>query len=100
MLLLGLGAVLPLPGWARVDVLQPSWTTVLVAAVCMLQFAASMLIDRRYEPGIGRAYYWMIWYPVAYWLLGFLTTLVAVPATLFGARGGRAVWVSPDRGVR
>ena len=100
VLLLGLGAVLPLPGWAQVDILQPSWTTVLVASVCMLQFTVSLLIDRRYEPGTGRYLYWMIWYPVAYWLLGFLTTLVAVPTTLFGTRGGRAVWVSPDRGVR
>lgn len=99
-LLLGLGAVLPLPDWAKVDILHPSWATVLLAVVCMLQFAISIGIDRRYEPGVGRTYYWLIWYPVAYWLLSFLTTVVAVPATIFGRRGSRAVWTSPDRGVR
>lgn len=98
--LLGLGAVTPLPDWARVDLLRPSWATVVLAAVCMLQFAVSMLVDRRYEPGVGRYYYWMIWYPVAYWLLNLTTTVVAVPATLFGHRGRRALWTSPDRGFR
>lgn len=99
-MILGLGALLPLPGWTQVDLLRPSWTTVLLATVCMLQFAVSLLIDRRYEPGIGRFYYWMIWYPVAYWMLSLATTLVAVPATIFGGRRTRAVWVSPDRGFR
>lgn len=99
-LLLGLGAVLPLPGWTQVDLLRPTWTTVLLATVCMVQFAVSLMIDRRYEPGIGRFYYWMIWYPVAYWLLSLATTLVAVPATLLRRRRTRAVWVSPDRGFR
>lgn len=99
-LLLGLGAVLPLPAWARVDILHPSWATVLLATVCMVQFAVSMAIDRRYEPGSGRLYFFMIWYPIAYWLISLTTTLVAVPATIFGRRGRRAVWTSPDRGVR
>lgn len=96
----GVGAAVPLPEWARVDLLRPSWTTVLLACVCMLQFSVSLVIDRRYEPGIGRYVYWMIWYPVAYWLLSFLTTLVALPATLLGDRSARAIWTSPDRGFR
>lgn len=96
----GVGAAVPVPDWAGLDVLRPSWTTVLLAAVCLLQFTVSLLIDRRYEPGIGRYLYWMIWYPVAYWLLSFLTTLVALPATLLGDRTARATWTSPDRGFR
>jgi biofilm PGA synthesis N-glycosyltransferase PgaC len=99
-LLMGLGAVLPLPEWAHADILHPSWATVMMTVVCLLQFGVSMMIDRRYEPGIGRTYYWMIWYPIAYWLLSLTTTLVAVPATIFGRRGQRALWTSPDRGVR
>ena len=58
------------------------------------------MIDRRYEPGIGRSFFWMIWYPIAYWFLSLLTTLVAVPSTLIRRQRGRAVWTSPDRGFR
>ena len=48
--------------------------------------------------GLGRYYFWMIWYPLAYWVLGFLTVVAATPAVLLGRDRGRAVWVSPDRG--
>ena len=102
VLLIGLGAMIPVPGWFRLDVLHPSWTTVALATVCMVQFGVSLIIDRRYEPGVGRHLYWMIWYPLAYWLIGLTTTVVAVTVTLVG-RGRpntRAVWTSPDRGVR
>ena len=68
-----------------------------VGLTCLLQFAVSLAIDSRYEKGLGRFYYWIIWYPVLYWLLSVMTTLVAVPRTLFGRRR-RATWVSPDRG--
>jgi len=96
-LLLGLGAIAPLPGWMQVGVLRPSWATVLLAAVCIMQFTVSLLIDRHYEPGVGRALYWMIWYPVAFWMIGMTTIVVAVPLTLFGRQDVRAVWTSPLR---
>lgn len=96
-LLLGLGAIMPLPDWMQVGVLRPSWATVLLATVCIMQFTISLLIDRRYEPGVGRALYWMIWYPVVFWMLGTATVVAALPLTLFGRQGGRAIWTSPLR---
>ncbi len=42
----------------------------------------------------------MIWYPLVYWMLHSATTIVSVPRALAKKRGQRAVWVSPDRGVR
>jgi biofilm PGA synthesis N-glycosyltransferase PgaC len=95
--LLGLGAVAPLPGWMKVGVVRPSWATVLLATVCIVQFTISLLIDRHYEPGVGRALYWMIWYPIAFWMLGMMTIVAAVPLTLFDRRDTRAVWTSPLR---
>ena len=99
---LGLGVVMPLPEWMEFDILSPSWTTVLIATVCMSQFAVSMLIDRRYDVATGRLYYWMIWYPFAYWLIMLSTIVIAVPKVMFatGKEPRRATWVSPDRGVR
>jgi len=100
IVLWALGKVIELPEELRVETLLPSWHGVILAMVCLLQFATSIIIDRRYETGVGRNYFWMIWYPIAYWLLSLFTTLVALPKTLIKRRGTRAVWVSPDRGLR
>ena len=80
--------------------LIPRWHGVVLGVTCLLQFAISMIIDRRYERGIGWNYFWIIWYPLAYWLLSLLTTIVAVPKTLFSKSRGIATWTSPDRGYR
>jgi len=95
-----LGKFMPLPPSLYIHTILPSWHGVILAMVCMLQFASSIIIDRRYETGVGRNYFWMIWYPMAYWLLSLFTTVVALPKTLLKPRGKRATWVSPDRGIR
>ncbi|KRA20304.1 poly-beta-1,6-N-acetyl-D-glucosamine synthase [Lysobacter sp. Root604] len=100
MLLWALGLFLPLPPELTIRSLLPSWHGMILAMVCLLQFAASIIIDRRYETGVGRNYYWMIWYPMAYWLLSFATTVTALPKALLKRRDTRATWVSPDRGIR
>jgi len=89
-----------LPPELRITSLLPGWNGVVLGMTCMLQFAVSLVIDSRYERGIGRYYYWMIWYPMAYWILSVLTTVVAVPKAVFKRRGTRARWDSPDRGLR
>ncbi len=87
------------PGPASLPLL-PSTVGVLLGVTCLIQFALSLYIDSRYEKGLGRFYYWMIWYPLAYWLINVLTMAVGVPKALFRRRGQRGTWVSPDRGVR
>jgi len=72
----------------------------LLGATCLLQFALSKWLDSRYESGLGRNYYWMIWYPAVFWVINLATTVVAYPQVFWGARGQRARWISPDRGVR
>jgi poly-beta-1,6-N-acetyl-D-glucosamine synthase len=100
VLLWALGHIVDLPASMRVPTLFPEWNGVVLGIVCMLQFLVSLLIDRRYEKRIGRNYYWMIWYPIAYWMITTSTSIVAFPKALLKRRGTRAVWVSPDRGVR
>jgi len=78
----------------------PGTASLLLGITCLLQFAVSFYIDGRYEKGLGRLYYWMLWYPLVYWLINMLTLVVAVPRALLSPRGRRATWVSPDRGVR
>ncbi len=78
----------------------PGTASLLLGVTCLVQFAVSFYIDGRYEKGLGRLYYWMLWYPLVYWLINMLTLVVAVPRALLRPRGRRATWVSPDRGVR
>jgi len=80
--------------------LLPGTTSVALVLTCLLQFALSLFIDARYERSIGKYYYWMIWFPLAFWLLNVFTTVVGVPKALIKRRGERAIWTSPDRGIR
>jgi biofilm PGA synthesis N-glycosyltransferase PgaC len=94
------GKFVPLPPDLAIPSLLPRWHGVILGLTCLSQFLLSLVIDRRYETRIGRNYYWMIWYPIAYWMINTLTTVVAFPRALLKRRGVRAVWVSPDRGLR
>ena len=99
MVLWAVGLFVDMPEQLYVRTILPSWHGVILAMVCLTQFAASLIIDRRYETRVGRNYYWMIWYPIAYWMLSLFTTVTAVPKTLLKKRK-RATWTSPDRGIR
>ncbi len=80
--------------------LLPHEGGVVLGAVCLLQFAFSTWMDARYDRGLARNLFWMIWYPVAYWTIGCATTVVGYPRALVRRRSARARWVSPDRGFR
>jgi biofilm PGA synthesis N-glycosyltransferase PgaC len=93
------GHVIEMPPAYRVDRYFSGWNGVVVGTTCLLQIAVSMALDKRYDQGSLRSYFWMIWYPLAYWLLSLLTTVVGVPRALLRNRGRRARWNSPDRGI-
>jgi len=83
--------------------LSPSWTSMLLSMTCLMQFGVSLFIDSHYESrtgGVARYYYWMVWYPIVYWLINVGTTLVGSVIAVTKKRGKRAVWVTVDRGLR
>jgi biofilm PGA synthesis N-glycosyltransferase PgaC len=80
----------------------PTWTGMLLSLTCLIQFAVSLGIDARYEArhqGGGRYYYWMIWYPLVYWLINVMTTVTGCYRAVRKKRGQRAVWITLDRGI-
>ncbi len=79
--------------------LIPQGSGVFLGATCLLQFALSKWMDGRYEKGLGRNYYWMIWYPLVFWVINIATTITALPKVLLRNDGIRARWISPDRGI-
>jgi biofilm PGA synthesis N-glycosyltransferase PgaC len=85
------------PHW-QVQII-PGWHGVAIGSTCLLQVLTGIVLDRHYDVKSFRQYFWMIWYPLLYWMLNMCTTIWAVPKTILRARDKRAVWHSPDRGV-
>ena len=85
--------------WAGSPLL-PQGPGLWLIATCLVQFSLTMWMDARYERGLWRYYYWIVWYPAFYWTLSAAAAAVAYPLIAFRRSGIRARWVSPDRGVR
>jgi biofilm PGA synthesis N-glycosyltransferase PgaC len=78
----------------------PHGSGLILGVACLMQFALSQWLDSRYERGLGRYYYWIIWYPLVFWLINTAATVAAYPQMLGRRSAKRARWVSPDRGLR
>jgi biofilm PGA synthesis N-glycosyltransferase PgaC len=79
----------PLPGW---------WGGVM-ALTYFCQAALSVVLDRRFERGMWRSLFWVVWFPLVFWLLQALTAVVGLPKAIFRRRS-QGTWISPDRGIR
>jgi biofilm PGA synthesis N-glycosyltransferase PgaC len=93
------GELVTLPAPFDSVTIFPGWSGLLLGTACLLQFLVSLIIDSRYEARLGRVYYWLIWYPMIYWVIQVLTSVFALPRALARPRSSRGTWVSPDRGV-
>lgn len=89
-----------LPEQFLIPTLLPSWSGVLLGCTCLLQFAVSLFIDARYEKGNGWIYFWLIWYPLIYWVISVFTTVFGFFKAVTKEKGKKATWKSPDRGIR
>lgn len=71
-----------------------------LVGTCILQFMLTMWMDNKYERGLWRYYYWIVWYPAFYWAINVAGAAIAFPTIAMRKAGKRARWVSPDRGIR
>ncbi|MDB5805204.1 MAG: poly-beta,6 N-acetyl-D-glucosamine synthase [Betaproteobacteria bacterium] len=94
-----LGLLFAMPPGLRVDSFLSGWNGVVVGTTCLLQIGISLALDLRYDSGYMRKFFWMIWYPLAYWMINMATTIVAVPRAISRNSKTRARWISPDRGI-
>ena len=93
------GMLIEIPPEFRVESFLSGWNGIMVGTTCLLQVAVSLALDSRYHAEPVRSFFWMIWYPLAYWMLNMFTTIVAVPRALLRNSEKRARWTSPDRGI-
>jgi len=100
IMLWALGKFIVLPPALRIDSLTPEWTGVILGLTCLLQAGISLVLDSRYEKGLVKYFFWMVWYPLAYWIINVVATVQGFPKALLKKTGERAVWISPDRGIQ
>lgn len=94
------GKFVEMPEGLNVPSIQPpAFWGLSLATICLAQFMIALIIESRYEERLFRTIFWVIWYPFFFWFITLSTALVGFPKALFRARGKRAVWLSPDRGV-
>jgi poly-beta-1,6-N-acetyl-D-glucosamine synthase len=85
------------PGW---NPLYPRWYGAILAFACLLEFLTSFLIDFRYEDrAFVKYYFFVIWYPAAYWIVSALAAIRGVFNYVFHSKGVTVLWKSPDRGL-
>lgn len=100
IVLWAIGKFVDMPEGLNVPTLQPpAFWGLMLATTCLIQFAVSLIIERRYEKHLVRLLFWVIWYPFFFWILTLATSLVGFPKAVLRLRGKRALWESPDRGV-
>ena len=80
--------------------LFPRWWGILLAMTYLLQSAVSVQLDRRFEDNMVDALFWVIWYPIVFWMLQAAAAVVGLPRAIARRSSARGTWVSPDRGMR
>jgi len=95
-----IGKFVAMPEGLNVPSIQPpAFWGLLLAVVCLVQFAVALAIESRYEKNLFRSIFWVIWYPFFFWIIMLTTTLVGFPKALLRARRSRARWAASDRGM-
>lgn len=81
------------------DLEFPPWSGSLIAFICLVQFFVSLSINLRYDKKLVTAYFWVIWYPVFYWLFNAIATIIGFYKGMTKKFGTSSFWESPDRGI-
>ena len=76
------------------------YTGLVLGATCLLQFAVCFFMGRKYERNLGSVYLAIVWYPLFYWILNWLVSIIAFPKAMFFSGGKkRGRWHTTDRGI-
>lgn len=77
----------------------PQWAGIVLGITCLIQFALSMYIDRRYDCKMFFCFFSTIWYPLFYWTLNWIVAVCAFPLAMLRNPNKRGKWETIDRGV-
>ena len=87
--------------WLPTNPAYPRYYGAILAVACLMEFILSFIIDSQYEgKAFFKYYFWIIWYPFAYWIISALTAIVGSYNALIRRAGETITWKSPDRGIQ
>lgn len=87
------------PPWFTFSMI-PDWWGAVLAITYLFQAVISVMLDSRFEKNMGSAIFWIVWYPLVFWILQTATAVAGVPKALTRSKSARGTWVSPDRGFK
>jgi poly-beta-1,6-N-acetyl-D-glucosamine synthase len=70
----------------------PNFWGMVIATVALAQLGVGVWLDRHYNRRVGRFYLWAAMYPLFYWMLMLVITVIATPGALFGRRHRTSHW--------
>jgi biofilm PGA synthesis N-glycosyltransferase PgaC len=70
----------------------PNFWGMVIATVALVQLGVGLWLDRHYNRTVGRFYLWAAMYPLFYWMLMLVITIIATPRALLGRRGRTSHW--------
>ncbi len=73
----------------------PNFWGMVIATLALVQLGVGVWLDNHYNPRVARYYFWAAMYPLFYWLLMTLVTVVATPRGIFGQRERAVRWRTP-----
>lgn len=81
--------------------LYPRFYGAILGVACLMEFLTSFIVDFPYEgKSFFKYYFWIIWYPFAYWMISALTAIAGSYNALSWRSGESIKWKSPDRGLQ
>lgn len=93
--LVGLCPILGLP---EVALIPTQWGMAL-AITYFLQASVSSALDESYEEKMSGALFYIVWYPLLFWILQATTAVVGFPRAIWRSKKTQGRWKSPDRGI-
>ena len=70
----------------------PNWWGMVIATMSVAQLGTGMLLDRRYDRDVIRYFPYAVFYPLVYWMLMALVTVVSTPGGLLRAPSRPTLW--------
>jgi biofilm PGA synthesis N-glycosyltransferase PgaC len=92
------GRFFSMPPQTYVSTILPEWTGIILSIVCLLQLSLGLLLDYKYDKNLLQMFFWLIWYPLVYWVINAAVTVFGLPRAILKQKGTLAIWESPDRG--
>jgi biofilm PGA synthesis N-glycosyltransferase PgaC len=76
----------------------PNFWGMTIGTLCLLQLGVGALVDRRYDRGIWRFFPYAIYYPLVYWALLAITTVLSLRYLFMAPRTQPVTWTTQRSG--